>query len=275
MVRISYTTAQLAEWSRVKAVLFVVLSVLFSIASISFAQTENDIKDYLDKVENGHADEVREMMPQIMTQYENTPELFYLQGRLEANGLEAVKLYQSVVDNFPKSDYADASLYRISQYYYATGLYQSADSEMARLKHDYPQSPYLTASNENIPAAQPTVDKAAASQVAASPKQDDEVRTEDNKSVAPVQPAVAPTKSAARTANFSLQVGAFSTSANASKQKAFFEKRGYHVEVSNRVMEKKGLFLVWVGAFRTSDDAKREAAQIKNKYKISSMVVER
>ena len=61
------------------------------------------------------------------------------------NGTEAMKDYQSIVDNFPKSEWADDALYAIYQYYYSLGLYKTADLKFQQLKKEYPASPYLTA----------------------------------------------------------------------------------------------------------------------------------
>src|SRR5262245_5448003 len=78
------------------------------------AQTKGDeVKSYIKSLDQGHAEEVRKALPDLITKYQNTPELLYLQGRLASDGIEAVKFYQSVVDNFPKSEYADNALYRI------------------------------------------------------------------------------------------------------------------------------------------------------------------
>jgi septal ring-binding cell division protein DamX len=74
---------------------------------------------------------------------------------------------------------------------------------------------------------------------------------------------------------FTLQVGAFSTSANAAKQKSFFEKNGYPVETGNKVLDDKTLFIVRVGSYATEEEAKKAGADIRKKFSISSMVVER
>ena len=89
--------------------IFLISLALFSATSLS-AQTENDINVYIDKVNNGKAEEVKQVLPELITQYQDTPGLIYLQGRLASDGLQASKYYQMVLDNFPKSDWADESL---------------------------------------------------------------------------------------------------------------------------------------------------------------------
>jgi cell division protein FtsN len=79
----------------------------------------------------------------------------------------------------------------------------------------------------------------------------------------------------ARRLPYTLQTGAFSTAANAEKQKAFFEEKGYSVEVTNKVRGGRSLFLVWVGSYASADDAKRAGKDVRGKFNIDSIVVER
>lgn len=225
-----------------------------------FPQTENDINYYIHTLEQGGVSTVQAAMPDLMTQYQNTPELTYLQARLEPDGLEAVKSYRELLENFPKSDFADDALYHLYLYDYATGLYQSADADMARLRVEYPQSGTLATANEVVIPRDET----------GRPGPDAVVQTTRNTAPAGPTPAAISTPG-----GFVLQVGAFSTSLNAQKQKAFFEKLGYPVEISGKVVENKNLFLVWVGNYRSADDAKRDGVKIKNRCKIASMVIER
>ena len=57
--------------------------------------------------------------------------------------------------------------------------------------------------------------------------------------------------------------------------KSFFENLGMVVEITNKVRGGKSLYLVWVGDYRTTDEAKAAAKDIKKKNKIDSIVVER
>jgi cell division protein FtsN len=74
---------------------------------------------------------------------------------------------------------------------------------------------------------------------------------------------------------YTLQVGAFSTSENAQKQKLFFEDLGYTAEITNRVRGGRSLYLVWVGSYSSTDEARKTLREIQSKYNISPIVVER
>ncbi len=285
-------------------IIFALISLFALASSFAFSQTQDEVKAAIEQVNQGKADEVRKSLPDLVAKYQNTAGIMYLQGRLATDGIEAVKFYQSVVDNFPKSEWADDALYRIYQYYYSLGLYRSAELKMEQLKHDYPNSPYATGKGiakespeqEEPPVKLPSKDTVADEQTTTPPVDTSAEVTEQPKSdtieikpkvtqpqVTPPQiaksnetePAPITTAPATTQSPYVLQVGAFSSSANAEKQKNFFEDLGYTVEVTNKIRSGKSLYLVWIGSYQNSEEARRAGRELKTKYKIDSMIVER
>ena len=242
------------------------------------AQTpEDEVRSYVQLLEKGEVDQVRKALPDLTAKYQNNAGVIYLEGRLAANGIEAVKFYQSVVDNFPKCEWADDALYRIYQYYSAMGLKRTAEAKLEQLNRDYPNSSHAAPRVKPAPADErkpapsvlPARDSAAPALKPPAP--------DSAPAVAPPpqgRPA-APAKPAETEGHYTLQVGAFSTSANAEKQKGFFEERGFQVEVTNKVRNGRSYFLVWVGSYATPEEARRVGKDVRSKYKIDSMVVER
>lgn len=242
---------------------FLLLIQLMAFGSQIFAQSlDADVKRYIGKIEQGQTEEVKKVLPDLAGKYPNNPAVLYLQGRLAANGNEALKYYQTIIDNFPKSEWADDALFSSCRYYTAIGLYKTADLKFQQLKKEYPNSPFAAG---KILASAPTQDEPiiklstpdAATAVPETTKQTD-----------PVQVAEAPEP-------YTLQVGAFSTVANAEKQRGFFENLGVTVEITNKVRGGRSLYLVWAGSFKSADEAKEFGKEIKKKHKISSIVVER
>ncbi len=105
---------------------------------------EPDILKRLEMIEKGQADAVRAELPTLMTNFQNNPGVLYLQGVLTTDGSEAAKIYQSIVDNFPKSEWADDASFKLYQDHYSIGLYKTADQKLEQLKRDYPFSTYAT-----------------------------------------------------------------------------------------------------------------------------------
>ena len=196
-------------------------------------------------IKNGQVDEVKAELPSLLTKYQNDPGVLYLQGLLANDGSDAVKIFQSVLDNFPKSEWADDAFYRIYQYYYALGLYKTADQKYGQLRQRYPNSPYLAHETRGGVSQQ--------TEEAENPK--------------------SPRESGGGT--FAVQVGAFSSIGNANKQKKFLHNIGHPIEVLNKVKRGKSFYLVWIGNFKSYDDARKFSTEVKGRYKIEPIVVER
>jgi hypothetical protein len=229
----------------------------------------DEIQDNITKIDRGQIDNVKKILPDLIAKYQNTPGILYLQGRLASDGIEGVKFYQSVVDNFPKSEYADDALYRIYQYYYAIGLYKTADLKLQQLKKEYPHSPHISGTTAvTIPhEEEPAVNVAKKDTLIA-----DTQKINDTGSVS-AKPT--PTPVPVTITYYTLQVGAFSTVSNAEKQKGFFDDLGYTTEITNKVRNGRSLYLVWVGNFKTAGEAMQLGKEVKAKYKIMGIVVEK
>jgi|WetSurMetagenome_2_1015567.scaffolds.fasta_scaffold108681_2 cell division septation protein DedD len=226
-----------------------------------------DISGYLSRIDRGEANKVREELPSLLTKYPNNPAVLYLQGVLTTDGTDAVRVYQSVVDNFPKSEWADDALFKVYQFYYALGLYRTAEIKMNQLRTDYPQSKHIAdVSTQSLPEEKET------------PVTRDSVTPKPGvaPTVKPPVPGSEPAQPiAADRGLYTLQVGAYSQQVNAEKQKLFFEDLGYSVEVINKVHDARSLFVVLVGEYKTPDQARAKGDEIRKTYNINSMVVTR
>jgi hypothetical protein len=250
---------------------FIVTVMLLGAMQVSAQLPEPEIEKYLARVEQGEADQVRAEMPSLLSKYPNHPGVLYLQGVVTADGAQAVRIYQSVVDNFPGSRWAADALYRVYQYYYALGLYRTAELKMAQLRRDYPNSKYVVTGTGVELTTLPEEKEE-------SPQPDSTgVEKSLDQGVAPpmTQPDLRPAQVSGLETQFSLQVGAYGSQENAQKQKLFFESLGYPVGVQTKVKDSRSLYTVVVGNFRTYDEAKAQSLEIKKKYNIDSFVVAR
>jgi len=260
------------------------------LSTVGMAQSvDEELRSYVEKLDKGQTEEVRQVLPDLITKYQNNPGVTYLHARLTANAIEAVKLFQSIVDNFPKSEWADDALYRIYQYYYSMGLYKTADLKLQQLKRDYPTSEYVTGKKEaklpsreevvRIPPKEVPADTTAADSTANSSSKNlsqgsggtPPVISQPQTGSTPSQPS--PKKSAI--GKYALQVGAFSSSENASKQRTFLENNGFQVDVTNKVRAGKSLYIVLVGSFADVQEAQKAKQDLRSRFRIDSMIVER
>ena len=215
-----------------------------------------EVTERVRMLEEGKAGQVKADLLSLVARYQNHPGVLYLQGRLAANGVEAAKYYESVVDNFPRSEWADDALYRIYLYYYSLGLVRTAGLKMLQIREEYPNSVYARLKTPVV--AQDT-------QMVFQPQIIDTPRMS--------QPKIVGTPMQTSFGSYTIQVGAFSSIDNAKRLKAFFEELGYSVDVQNKVRGGRSLYLVWVGNFATADEARKFGAEVKTKHKIESIVV--
>lgn len=235
---------------------------------------DGPIRDLIGKLDRGDVDTVKKALPDLISRHQNHPGVIYLQARVATDGIEAAKLYQVILDNFPASEWADDALNNLYQYYYAMGLYKTADLKLQQLRKEYPGSEHLTERTPPVmttPSADSTPGKRVGTVAVDSSLITDSITTPG------IRPVIADTSGDGPgiTLPYTLQTGAFSTSENAQKQKLFFEDLGYTVEITNRVRGGRSLHLVWVGSYSTADQARTTLREIQSKYNITSIVVER
>jgi hypothetical protein len=209
------------------------------------------VPGFIARVNAGESAAVREELSPLLVKHPNHPGLLFVQGLVTTNGAEAVRIYQSIVDNFPKSAWADDALYKVYQFYHALGLYRTAELKLEQLRRDYPASPFVRAASRDSSAA-----------VVLPPEE-------------PSLPESTATPAGTPAEHYTLQTGAFGTRANADRQRATLEGQGITTEVVTRVRGGQTVFLVFHGAFTTADEARARGAEILRKYNVPSFVVTR
>jgi len=193
--------------------LYLSLLLHFLGAAIVFAQMpEAEVRKRLDFIYSGQAERVRIELPSLEKQYPNDAGVEYLDAILTTDGAAAVKKFQAIVDQLPQSEWADAALYKVYQYYYSVGLYKTADQKFEQLKQQYPNSLYVAgAVKDQKPVAVQQVPAAEIKQ----PDTAGQKPAEQPASIEPVKQATAAV-TAART--FAVQTGAYAAKRKAQKQ---------------------------------------------------------
>ena len=233
----------------------ILIAVLFyCIPSETFSQ-DVDIIPYLKKIESGKVDEVREALPDLKDDYPRSPSIMFLEGVLTENGQEAVVIYQNIIDKYPDSKYADAALYRIYSYYYALGLYESANKKLNQLIERYPNSPYIKIAKQNRLPSNPEI-KNEVSGVDSS-KMETGISDKD-----------------ANNFKYTIQAGAFSKKENADFLKGKFEQSGIYSDTEEKLVAGTTFHVVYVGKFVSVEDAENFLQTIEDKFKIKGRVTE-
>ena len=222
--------------------------LLFSSSGKLYSQ-DVDIIPYLKAIENGNIGQAKEALVDLKEKNPDDPSVKFLDGVLKENGQEAVVIYQDIVDNHPKSKYADAALYRIFSYYYALGLYETAQEKLKQLKSSYPTSPYIQVADQNLSALEKT-------DVQETEKKVDEVKPEVEENY-----------------KFTIQAGAFTNLDNAKKLMGEFEAASIFSRLGEKVVAGTTFHVVYAGKFEKYEDAESFLQVINTRYKINGSIV--
>jgi len=235
------------------ALIFLLMILIFQ-TKVIFSQ-ELNIVLYLKKIEDGNSQSVIADLPKLKKEYPQSSSVIFLDAVLTGDGKKAVDKYLTFIKDYPKSKYADASLYRIYSYYYAEGMYITSKNYLTQLQINYPSSPYIDIANKNIPLTDKEI---------IGNKQNGKSEISSNKE----------TKSFSRKTNLSIQVGAFTVLANADNLKNKLVSSGYNARIEEKEIAGAVFHVVYVDGFATQEEAERTLQIINSKFNLSGRVIE-
>jgi tetratricopeptide (TPR) repeat protein len=223
-----------------------ILLLSFLLTPVFVIAQEVDIIPYLKQIEQGKSEDVKTKLPELKKDYPKSSNVMFLEGVLTENAQDAVGIYQNILDKYPKSAFADAALYRIYSYYFALGLYNTADKSLTKLKNDYPESPYI--------------------KMAAMNKSETE-KTE-------TQPVKSSDDSSDENSKYTVQAGAFTNDVNANKLKDDFTAAGMKSFIKDKSVGGATFHVVYVGKFVSRDKAESFLQIVNSQFNITGRVVE-
>lgn len=244
------------KYIRLTLLIIFVLITIFILPAKSFAQEKN-IVPYLTQIEQGKKEEAIRGLLTLKNKNPNDPSVLYLEGVLTEKASDAVKIYRKILDKYPKSKYADASLYRILTYNYALGNYTNAKNDFEKLKDDYPQSPYIKLAERDYPSG-----KVQASNTQVAQNQNNHAKEEKEEKLEN-KPNY----------KFTIQAGAFTQPSNATELKKSFEANGYSSEIKDKIVGGTLFKVVYVGKFENKDDAESFLKTINSEFKLDGRIV--
>jgi tetratricopeptide (TPR) repeat protein len=200
---------------------------------------------YLKLIEDGARDSVLKVLPELQKSHPNDPSILFLEGVLTENGQDAVPVFNRIISDFPKSKYADASVYRLYSYYYSLGLYNTAEAFLNKLKKEYPDSPYIKMAERDIPSEN---EPSTSSQ---------DLTSGDN----------------SKNYQFTIQAGAFSKDSNAMSLKTSFENAGYYSFIRNKSVGGSEFKVVYVGRFVNRDEAESFLQVVNNQFDLKGRII--
>ena len=235
---------------------FCIILLTFLSAALLFGQ-EVDIVPALQQIESGNMGKAEATLKELQSKNPDDPSVLFLDAVLTKDGDQAVEKYDTILEKFPKFQYADASLYRIFSYYYSLGYYKKAEEYLTRLKKDFPESPYIKSAARNIPDVdEPSAQKSEPLAPVTKPVQEKIVQQTETK-----------------TYSFTIQAGAFLNVDNAKNLCERLNKGNYSTEITTKEVGGSILNVVNVGKFISEDDAKPVLSLLEKKYNLKGRVV--
>jgi tetratricopeptide (TPR) repeat protein len=228
----------------------ILLFVFLFLHTANIIAQEVDIVPYLKMIEQGKIEEVKAKLLDLKTDYPKSSNLIFLEGVLTENGQDAVVLYQTLIDKYPKSAYADAAIYRLYSYYFALGLYNTADKNLNKLKKDYPESPYIKMAAANV-------------------VKNDVEATDGQTNTTPVE-----NSDIEKQFVYTIQAGAFTSSANAASLKKEIENAGLISFIKEKNVAGTVFNVVCIGKYETKKEAEDFLPLANARFGIAGRVVE-
>lgn len=226
---------------------------LLSTSFLAAQLNEQDVRQRLDLIHSGKISEVRAEVQTLLRQIPNDPGVRYLEAYVTESGDQAVKKYQTFVDTYPSNEWADEALYKVYQYYYAVGLYKTAEAKLNLLNERYPNSIYAKQSIK--PEATPVV------------KTDTTPVVEEKKETAVATPL---------SGNFVVQIGVFSQESKAQQQSVELSSTiGRQAIVFAKQSGGKTVYAVGFDGFTDEQSAKAYGAELQSKFKLDWFLVKR
>jgi len=238
------------------------LFILFDI----FPQEKN-ITSFLKKIELGEYDSVKSEVIALIKNNPTDPSVIFLDAVITENADEAIKKYTSIYQKYPRSKYADASVYRLYSYFFALGSYIKAQGFANKLKSDYPTSPYIKMLNQ-IALGDISKDTEPLQKDRDTDENNQQKDIESNDKTTETDMNVSELKS-----YYTLQVGAFTNLNNAKELKKKIESHNLQVEIKEKSIGGTDFHIVFVGKY-DSKIAAEEVIDIMTKaFSIEGKVV--
>jgi len=279
------------------------MRIIFIITfSLSFLPAQDHLDALIQDVLHGSRDSAAIYLPTMEQRYPNNPSLMYLKGLLETNGEEAKTIFAKLYNTHPTSEYGDDAVMKVSEYYYAAGLYVQAAIWLKKMPIYYSRSEHIERAvklflNSLIVSGHkdtaifysrvfkrqfPHLDvDGKINNLLLDFEKADQAKEDASKYLKPeVTTTEIMDETTIVTFNtdnshgiYSLQSGAYSIRENAESQKINLIIAGFKARINELYKNQRRLYAVRIGHFNSKEDAQKVGAQIKAKLDINTIVI--
>lgn len=258
--------------------------------------TAQDLEEkLLNWMEANSKEQLSARLVQIKKKYTNSPTPIFLEAFLENDGARSVSLYKSLTEKYPKSKLAENAMIKVGQYHFMTESYFSARKFFEKFIDKYPKSKFIPKAkyfsalcllaSDNPKKAEKALKKYVR-QIKEEPyhslaqkeldiltgqKEAGDISESYNLQPEPVQQK----STLSDNGKYTIQVGAFSSQANAIRLKELMQEDTFQITIVPKIINNRKLYLVWVGSFTSQSAARSNGKNISERYGIKFRVVKK
>ena len=270
----------------------IILLIMIFFSSL-FSQEKIDL--LINDVLSGIKDSANYYLPLLESRYPNNSKMLFLKGLLEHDGEKAMKVFVDLYNNHPTSEYGDDAVMKVSEYYYASGLYIKSAEWLKKMPLFYSRSEHIeralklfmnsliVSGNKDTAIFYSKVFKRQFPQIDVDEKinsllinYDDLKLIEEHNLQKHDHGDEKSNFFKAKKINknkFSLQSGAFGSKENAEKQRLLINGAGFDARIVDLKRNDKRLYIVRVGYFESRENAEKVANNIKLKLDLSTIII--
>tara|TARA_B100000029_G_C17585968_1_gene961126 strand:+ start:2320 stop:3144 length:825 start_codon:yes stop_codon:yes gene_type:complete len=270
----------------------IILLIMIFFSSL-FSQEKIDL--LINDVLSGIKDSANYYLPLLESRYPNNSKMLFLKGLLEHDGEKAMKVFVDLYNNHPTSEYGDDAVMKVSEYYYASGLYIKSAEWLKKMPLFYSRSEHIeralklfmnsliVSGNKDTAIFYSKVFKRQFPQIDVDEKinsllinYDDLKLIEEHNLQKHDHGDKKSNFFKARKINknkFSLQSGAFGSKENAEKQRLLINGAGFDARIVDLKRNDKRLYIVRIGYFESRENAEKVANNIKLKLDLSTIII--
>ncbi len=253
------------------------ISYIIILTSIIFGQ---NIDLYLSLIEEGKHEGVKESLKELSSKYPNDSGVLYLKAILTKNGDSAIEEYKNLLKIYPDSKYAPLAAMKIGEYFYARGLYTQSANLLKNLPIRYPRFDNMQRLTDLMINSFNAIGEADSARhyalIINSMYPNVEANIELTKNMnKPLTQVFGFNKKKAVMGPYVIQVGAFSTKANAKRLKLQISQLGHDVSINDVDSNGNRLYAVRVNRFKSKKRAENVGKDIKSKIGVDYRVLYR
>ena len=250
---------------------FIFIIFIFSILS------SQNIDLYFSLIDEGELDGVKENLPELLSKFPNDPGVLFLKAVLTEDGEIALRQYQYVLKNFPKSIYAPKAAMKIGEYFYARGLYTQCSSLLKVIPAQYPRYSGMQRLTDLMINSFIAIGEADSAKYysliikSMFPKINTNIETKDNK----LSQVFSFRKKNENLGPYVVQIGAFSSQSNAKRLKLQVRQLGHDVSINKVDSNGKIFYAVRINRYKSKRKAEEVGRDIKSKLGVNYRVLYR